>query len=621
METSTFDEENNDTLYIAELARNNYENYEENELENDENNDIQEELLQNTIVRGTNRGRGQGRSRGRGRENNDTLYIAELARNNYENYEENELENDENNDIQEELLQNTIVRGTNRGIGQGRSRGRGQGQGRGHGQGYSQSHEKTQQLPPPPSFNKFQHLKPLHEFTNKDNKYPEHKITTFMSLLRFEQIKRFIHISDCSIPPLYWYSKLDPLANHIQKVSKSICIPLSNVSIDEMIARFSGRSVHIVRIKNKPTPEGYKILSLCDAGYTYTFIFTSRIQNYPELEQLSNLNKIGNEVNHLVSQLPLNKSFNIYMDNFFSSINLYQHLYNNNFGTCETVRTNSANFPKILKISKKVDWDTLSGVVNNNVLAVLWMDNGPVTIENRIERIRRRPQETNTNAAKVRAIFGNASKKALPIPRIIDDYNHFMGGVDIADQLRGYYGTQLPVRRTWMPLFFWLLDTSIINSYLIFKKSGKNTNHKDFRLQLVWDLIKSSMEENEPSKPNTRDYIKELTQQFKFIQVDPTKKHQYVITNFELSPIRLTSDGHFPEWREERSSYGHFPEWREERSSCVWCKYLNKKAQKKALRDPSQSQLYCIKCNVALCCNKNRSSCFKDYHTHKDDNN
>jgi hypothetical protein len=36
-----------------------------------------------------------------------------------------------------------------------------------------------------------------------------------------------------------------------------------------MIARFSGRSVYTVRIKNKPTPEGYKILSLCDAGYTY----------------------------------------------------------------------------------------------------------------------------------------------------------------------------------------------------------------------------------------------------------------------------------------------------------------------------------------------------------------
>jgi len=37
------------------------------------------------------------------------------------------------------------------------------------------------------------------------------------------------------------------------------------------------------------------------------------------------------------------------------------------------------------------------------------------------------------------------SKKSLPIPVVIDDYNHFMGGVDIADQLRGYYGTQLTV--------------------------------------------------------------------------------------------------------------------------------------------------------------------------------
>src|SRR3954453_13744681 len=127
------------------------------------------------------------------------------------------------------------------------------------------------------------------------------------------------------------------------------------------------------------------------------------------------------------------------------------------------------------------------------------MDNGPGTMlstihqidgnENRIERIRRQPRETSINAAKVRAIFRNSSKKFLPIPVVIDDYNHFMGGVDIADQLRGHYGTQLPVRRTWMPLFFWLLDTAIINSYLIIKQSNTNISQKDFRIQLVWDLI------------------------------------------------------------------------------------------------------------------------------------
>uniref|UniRef100_U9TZ45 Piggybac transposable element-derived protein 4-like n=1 Tax=Rhizophagus irregularis (strain DAOM 181602 / DAOM 197198 / MUCL 43194) TaxID=747089 RepID=U9TZ45_RHIID len=220
------------------------------------------------------------------------------------------------------------------------------------------------------------------------------------------------------------------------------------------------------------------------------------------------------------------------------------------------------------------------------------MDNGPVTMlstihqingdENRIERIRRRPRETSTNATKVRAIFGSTSKKSLPIPVVIDDYNHFMDGVDITDQL------------------------AIINSYLILKKSNANVSYKEFRTKLVWDLIKAELEEEE-QHIHTRSQVDELTNQFKFIQIDSFKKQQYVTVSFELSLVRLSPDGHLPKWRETRSS-------------CIWGKYLAKKNQEKTSKNLSQSQLYCIKCSVALCCNKNRS-CFKDYHTQKDDNN
>ncbi|EXX68206.1 hypothetical protein RirG_107200 [Rhizophagus irregularis DAOM 197198w] len=328
-------------------------------------------------------------------ENDD--YIAEFSRNISLINDADNDNIDSSGDINEiEEIQENI---------RGRGRGRDSGSsGRGSSHDYGDN-EQTVQLPPPPFFNKFQHSKPLHEFTvalprellllspysifclffsleqikiivkntniyayaknageghfwNRDSRYPEHKITTFMTLVHFEQIKRFIHISDCTVAPTFWYSKLDPLMTHIQAVSKSVCIPSSNISIDEMIARFSGRSVHTVRIKNKPTPEGYKILSLCDAGYTYAFFFTSRIQNQPEVQQMPGL-------------------------------------------TCGTVRKNSANFPQILKVDKKLEWDTLSGVVVDDVLAVLWMDNGPVTMlstihqingdENRIERIRHRP--------------------------------------------------------------------------------------------------------------------------------------------------------------------------------------------------------------------------------------
>ncbi|GBC01514.1 hypothetical protein RclHR1_42090001 [Rhizophagus clarus] len=164
-----------------------------------------------------------------------------------------------------------------------------------------------------------------------------------------------MHISDYTIPPEFWYSKVDPLTTHIQTVFKTICILSLNVSIDEMIARFSGRSAYTVRIKNKPTPEGYKIFSLCDAGYTYTFIFTSRIQTHPEIQQVSDLSKVGNEVYYLTSQLPIeDKSFNIYMDNYFSSIKLFKYLREKKIEACGTVCTNSANFPKVLKVNKKL---------------------------------------------------------------------------------------------------------------------------------------------------------------------------------------------------------------------------------------------------------------------------
>ena len=122
-------------------------------------------------------------------------------------------------------------------------------------------------------------------------------------------------------------------------------------------------------------------------------------------------------------------------------------------------------------------------------------------IDSKVSKERRKPRETSTNSRKVTSVFEGAARKIVPIPKIIDDYNHHMGGVDIADQLRSYYTTQLTVCRTWPPLFFWLLDTSIINSYLICKKLGitkdhKSFNHKSFRMDLIRNLIKDSANNN-----------------------------------------------------------------------------------------------------------------------------
>lgn len=53
--------------------------------------------------------------------------------------------------------------------------------------------------------------------------------------------------------------------------------------------------------------------------------------------------------------------------------------------------------------------------------------------KNKIEKVWRRSWETNTNATKVCVVFENASKKSLSIPCVINNYHHFMDGVDIAN--------------------------------------------------------------------------------------------------------------------------------------------------------------------------------------------
>ena len=126
-------------------------------------------------------------------------------------------------------------------------------------------------------------------------------------------------------------------------------------------------------------------------------------------------------------------------------------------------------------------------------------------------------------------------------------------------------------------------------------------------------------------KPNTRSRVEKLVR-FNDKNDDHSTK-RYVTNKFELSLVTLSPDGHLPEWREQRNS-------------CMWCKYLvkkmcNKKNENennekktpninnnmKAPKNPPQSQIYCIKCNVPLCCSKGRSDCFKDYHTRKEENN
>jgi hypothetical protein len=89
-----------------------------------------------------------------------------------------------------------------------------------------------------------------------------HKLIAFMTYYRYQQIMRYFHISP---PPLLtqttavWYMKLEPLASLLWTKFQAYVVLGQNISFDEIMVPFSGRSWHTLKMKNKPISKGFKV--------------------------------------------------------------------------------------------------------------------------------------------------------------------------------------------------------------------------------------------------------------------------------------------------------------------------------------------------------------------------
>ena len=88
----------------------------------------------------------------------------------------------------------------------------------------------------------------------------------------------------------------------------------------------------------------------------------------------------------------------------------------------------------------------------NNYKIFRWIDNNIVKMVStvhtgcegeQVEANRRRPRINPINKNNVAHVWGNQHRRNIFIPVIINDYNHWMNGVDIADQLIANYRPKL----------------------------------------------------------------------------------------------------------------------------------------------------------------------------------
>ncbi|EDN07287.1 predicted protein [Histoplasma mississippiense (nom. inval.)] len=201
--------------------------------------------------------------------------------------------------------------------------------------------------------------------------------------------------------------------------------PGSNLSIDEMMIRFFGRSKYTIKMSQKPIRQGYK---------------SSEQQSFEQHSELNNSKEVAD--------------YSIYMNNYFTSVALFHYLQKQGIEACETIHP--ANLPPLLQELKN---SGLSSHIPFNTLFHL--------PDSFVEHVRKRPGLSSTNGPQIRRIFEDNWQKAVKIPTIIDDYNHNMNGIDQAKQYRASYETHILTNQTWLTILYLIIDHAIVNAYIL----------------------------------------------------------------------------------------------------------------------------------------------------------
>ena len=308
---------------------------------------------------------------------------------------------------------------------------------------------------------------------------------------RFMDIWRFLHFVDNSTlnndrtdPAFDRLRKVRPIIDIISKQCQAIYSPHRELSIDEAMIKFKGRSSMKQYMPKKPTKRGFKVWVRSDSynGYVCDYEFYTGKQN-----NIADIGLGGNVVTRLTRDL-VGKFYHVFADNFFSSIPLFQNLLKDGIYATGTLRSNRKQFPKDLKPYLKSGLPQRGFHLfrqNGNTVVFLWQDTKPVLVTSTVHN----PEDTITVQRKQQ----NGNKISISCPNAVADYNKHMGGVDLGDQYRKYYQVRMKSHKSYKYIFWFLVEVCILNSFVLCHYSASATKtittYLDFRLMLAEQLI------------------------------------------------------------------------------------------------------------------------------------
>ena len=163
------------------------------------------------------------------------------------------------------------------------------------------------------------------------------------------------------------------------------------------------------------------------------------------------------------------------MDNYFTSIGLFLSLFDRGIYATGTIGSNRVGIPSIYKNTRafarerqgKLAWRMH---VSRKIACVIWKNKKPVILLSTHALSQVTPGLPEVTVPR----RNGAVRENITTSPIHLEYTTHIRGVDVADQLRASYAIQDRTHKWWHRIFFFLLDMTFINMYVIYVEKCKS---------------------------------------------------------------------------------------------------------------------------------------------------
>ncbi|XP_038123493.1 piggyBac transposable element-derived protein 4-like isoform X2 [Cyprinodon tularosa] len=299
-----------------------------------------------------------------------------------------------------------------------------------------------------------------------------------MSRDRFVAIWRYLHLqnnqaADVNKDDKLW--KMRWFLNYFLDRFQALYEVDGNVSVDESMIKFKGRLSFRQYLPMKPTKWGVKVWVMAESSTGYV----TNLQVYAGRE--GSIEKgLAHRVVMELARPYYGSYLSIYMDNFYTGVTLLEEMKTHGLNACGTVRANRTGLPKNERLRKNTSMEKHEFRVaqKDDLTFCIWQDTKTVMVLSNHHD----PTQTGTVNRKK----DGANHVPLEVPASLADYQKHMKGVDLLDQMIGYYGFQHRSKKWWRRVFFFFLAMSCHNAYIAARSVGGTAFRHKYRGYKPW---------------------------------------------------------------------------------------------------------------------------------------